>query len=128
MAKKQTDQVKQEEQKSSDVGDFINPGNGTDQNQTQDSTGQAKEESDSGSSEKPSGKPAQAKNQSESIKPEELTLPKNQPNVGDPCPNKNCPGHLAEYSRHRGDKFLTQFLSCNKCNAKPKPAKRVTPY
>lgn len=47
------------------------------------------------------------------------------PHRGDPCPNKKCPGKLTSYSQSRTENGKIYFLSCARCNSKPKNNKEV---
>lgn len=47
------------------------------------------------------------------------------PRRGDPCPDKKCPGKLTAYSQSRTENGKIYFLSCARCNSKPKNNKEV---
>lgn len=51
------------------------------------------------------------------------------PQIGDPCPRKNCDGVLGVYSTKPNVDLgiRTRYLSCKKCNARPSDNKQVLP-
>ncbi|QDT99907.1 hypothetical protein [Gimesia aquarii] len=50
------------------------------------------------------------------------------PRRGDPCPNKKCMGKLSSYSQSRTENGRIYFLSCARCNFKPKNNKEFKPF
>lgn len=47
------------------------------------------------------------------------------PRRGDPCSKAGCPGKLISYSQSRRKTGRIYFLTCNRCNTKPKENKEV---
>ncbi|WP_145040698.1 hypothetical protein [Gimesia chilikensis] len=47
------------------------------------------------------------------------------PQRGDPCSVKGCPGNLISFSRTRFENKLILYLECSECKTKPTPYKQV---
>ncbi|WP_144986390.1 hypothetical protein [Gimesia aquarii] len=51
-----------------------------------------------------------------------------KPRRGDACPNKKCTGKLSSYSQSRTASGRIYFLSCARCNFKPKNNKEFKKF